>query len=342
MPTRDAPPPITAGQREARRPRPWRRARAFLASIVLATLAVGGAFADETPAAEKWRLSTDSHDDWCLIEHASGDVQIWFGADSSGAPFVTVDVRQDALDAFLWIDNADFEVAGERRSDAPDFAELALREEVAGFLRALGDGRVMRAGRRFVRLDGIADHLASRKLNACLFDVGWTSAHAPRVAAVQAGLRVLPGGVIHVSGAIDRLFAVELEAALARAGARPVVVLGNSEGGYLKHAARAARALRRASAWVIVDGECASACVSVMAGGAVRSLGVKGRLGVHRPILGEGKDAASGQAAVVEAADFYRAMGVSIELALIEASVPSEDMRWLTRLEARELGLVND
>lgn len=318
----------------AGRPR-WSRAAVWRLLVIVAALVAAA------PAtALSWREADRSDGGWCLVEHEDGDIQIWFGTYPDGAPLLTVDVRQELTSATLHVDDRSFAVHTRRREDDAAFLELEMVDDIEGFLRAAQGGFVLRAGARHANLHGLADALASDGLAQCLDDVGW-----PRTALPPAGPREGSGvlaGVIYVSGEIDRRLFSDLEMALRDAGDRPVVIVGDSPGGIVEYAERAARALRRASASVVVEGDCASACVSMASGGLVRMLGPNGRLGVHRTTFIGGADFETGQAAVAAAADFFREMGIDGEIALIGASVPSHTVRWLTRSEVRQLGLVTD
>jgi hypothetical protein len=91
-------------------------------------------------------------------------------------------------------------------------------------------------------------------------------------------------------------------------------------------------------------GVCYSACPFAYAGGASRHLAAGSALGVHRqanrvPVPDE---FAFEQLVHSQASVYLAAMGVDPELATMMTQVPNDQIRLLTREEARRLSLLTD
>ena len=105
------------------------------------------------------------------------------------------------------------------------------------------------------------------------------------------------------------------------------------------------RIVRRQQISASVSGDCASACVFAIAGPIARSY-YKARLGLHRPYF------TSASSTPTEAAQRVRKMNQSLRAyleemnvspALLDAmtAVPSDQIRWITPVEANRLGLLD-
>jgi hypothetical protein len=146
-----------------------------------------------------------------------------------------------------------------------------------------------------------------------------------------------------------------------------VAVFLNSNGGRVSEALRVAEYIRtrELATHLPARATCASACVLLFAGGAIRTADPTARIGVH---MGSGllneemiemlkrtyaKYGATGAAVVgaqfeqaaalstLKQVDFLLRTGVSLRLLRASANVDHLDIRWLTRAEAREFNIVN-
>lgn len=165
--------------------------------------------------------------------------------------------------------------------------------------------------------------------------------------------------VLRIQGEIRDSMIPEVRRAIARAQGDPLpagfIVLLDSGGGDGLAAAQIGRLLRAAQAHVFVIGRCASACTYIFMGGVVREA-PDGRLGVHRTRLTR-LDERTGQRTNidVERSDraarrlregtaqlraYLREMGILDGLYVMMESTPAESMRWLSRGEARSVGLI--
>ena len=122
---------------------------------------------------------------------------------------------------------------------------------------------------------------------------------------------------------------------------------------------------RQANTNLRANATCASACVLIFAGGAVRTSHQTARLGVHMGsgLLNDGaiqrirdvyaKHGPAGAAVIgsvyeqtaaistLKKVNFFLSAGVSLRLLQLAASVDHLDIRWLTFAEAKDFNLVN-
>ncbi len=111
-------------------------------------------------------------------------------------------------------------------------------------------------------------------------------------------------------------------------------VLLNSEGGRVAEALQLAQWIRQNNLATAVQGQCASACVLAFAGGVDRYVGPRARIGLHQFSAVEGGSFSGGQQVTAETAEFFEAMGIDNDLALLGAKTAAEEIRWLTPDEA--------
>ena len=160
---------------------------------------------------------------------------------------------------------------------------------------------------------------------------------------------------ILLDGYIDALAANRLGALVAKRGITEADVYFNSPGGSLIAGMEVGRLLRQrgydthvgkrtTDVHELIGGVCYSACPFAYAGGVRRYLEFDSVLGVHRaenrvPL----PDGSSFEKLVSQqATEYLLAMGVSPELFAIMSQVPHDEIRGLTRGEARRLMLVNE
>lgn len=166
---------------------------------------------------------------------------------------------------------------------------------------------------------------------------------------------VPPGdGVVQISGDIvsgreiqiaKQLHKAERAEDNVRFGQPPIVWL-DSLGGDVETAIKIGRLVRASHAATTIVGECASACVLIYAGGAVRHIGINGSLVIHRPYLaGMGTNNASDIKTQylrmrTEVTGYLKEMNVSSELFDLMQNIPPAEQRTLSESEAKALGLV--
>jgi hypothetical protein len=160
---------------------------------------------------------------------------------------------------------------------------------------------------------------------------------------------------ILLDGYIDAPAANRLGALVAQEGIREADVYFNSPGGSLIAGMEIGRLLRQrgydthvgkrtTDVHELVGGVCYSACPFAYAGGVRRYLELDSVLGVHRaenrvPL----PDGSSFEKLVSQqATEYLLAMGVSPELFAIMSQVPHDEIRGLTREEARRLMLLKE
>ena len=160
---------------------------------------------------------------------------------------------------------------------------------------------------------------------------------------------------ILLDGYIDALAANRLGALVAQERIAEADVYFNSPGGSLIAGMEIGRLLRQrgydthvgkrtTDVHELIGGVCYSACPFAYAGGVRRYLEFDSVLGVHRaenrvPL----PDGSSFEKLVSQqATEYLFAMGVSPELFAIMSQVPHDEIRGLTRGEARRLMLVNE
>ena len=134
-----------------------------------------------------------------------------------------------------------------------------------------------------------------------------------------------------------------------------LIILINSQGGDGMAAIEVGRLLRLANAHVFVTGKCASACVFILMGGVVRQA-PELAIGIHRARLTT-ISKQTGKRIEVNAEDnpktaailaegnrklrqYVKDMGMSDEFYSRMESTPVDKLRWLSRTEARELGII--
>ena len=134
-----------------------------------------------------------------------------------------------------------------------------------------------------------------------------------------------------------------------------MIVLINSQGGDGMAAIEVGRLLRLANAHVFVTGKCASACVFILMGGVVRQA-PELSIGIHRARLttisketgkrievnaaGNPKTAAILADGNRKLREYVKEMGMSEAFFAQMEATPVDKMRWLSRIEARELGII--
>jgi hypothetical protein len=160
---------------------------------------------------------------------------------------------------------------------------------------------------------------------------------------------------ILLDGYIDALAPTRLGALVAQQGITEADVYFNSPGGSLIAGMEIGRLLRQrgyaahvgkrtADVHELVGGVCYSACPFAYAGGVRRYLEFDSTLGVHRAenrVPLPGGDAFE-KLVSQQATEYLLAMGVSPELFTIMSQVQHDEIRGLTREEARRLMLVNE
>ena len=164
------------------------------------------------------------------------------------------------------------------------------------------------------------------------------------------------GWTIYLDGFIDAEAAPRLAEVIAQRQVSRATVYFNSPGGSLLAGMTLGRLLREHGYATDVGrrsadprarpgvGVCYSACPFAFAGGVSRHLAAGSVLGVHRaanrvPVPDE---LAFEQLVVSQASVYLAAMGVGPELATMMTQVPNDQVRLLTREEARRLNLVTD
>lgn len=147
---------------------------------------------------------------------------------------------------------------------------------------------------------------------------------------------------------------MQRRAGFADYGLQPVIAL-SSNGGLLSEAIKLGKLLREHRAWVIIprNATCASACIVILAGGVQRhafgDISPTGtRIGIHRASpsteVFAKNDAESAMAEygrlrqIVKS--YFEEMGISSSLYYAMFGVPSENVRWLTRVEANDFELI--
>ena len=146
---------------------------------------------------------------------------------------------------------------------------------------------------------------------------------------------------VHVSGEIDRGFADRTIARLRRNKAIGLII--DSPGGSVYEARKLGYYIRNNGLRVGVAGLCASACIDVLAGGVERYVTSGARLGIHQSKVPRRYSShEGGQLYVAESALYLREMGVDDAIALVAATVPKDEMRWISLADAFETRLVTD
>jgi len=176
-------------------------------------------------------------------------------------------------------------------------------------------------GDRQISLEGAVD--AWRRLLSCMGEAGTPSSSA---SVSDSGWLLVDG---HIGAGWAQKQIHRLVAAMPLQG-----VLLNSDGGRVAEALQLAQWIRQNKLATAVQEGCASACVLAFAGGVDRYLGPKARIGLHQFSAVEGGSFSGGQQVTAETADFFDAMGIDNDLALLAAKTASSEIRWLTHDEA--------
>lgn len=146
---------------------------------------------------------------------------------------------------------------------------------------------------------------------------------------------------VQVSGEIDKGFADRTIARLRQNKAIGLVI--ESPGGSVYEARKLGYYIRSNGLRVGVAGLCASACIDVLAGGVERYVTPTARLGIHQSKVPKRYSShEGGQLYVAESALYLREMGVDEAIALVAATVPKDEMRWISLSDAFETGLATD
>lgn len=151
--------------------------------------------------------------------------------------------------------------------------------------------------------------------------------------------------LIEINGPIDWTLVREVEAVLRKGGRFNAMQVGSSPGGDVEAAIALGRIVRAQQIGASISGDCASACVFAIAGPIYRSY-YKARLGLHRPYF------TSASSTPTEAAQRVKKMNGSLRAYLEEmnvspvlldamTAVPSDQIRWITPVEANRLGLLD-
>lgn len=164
---------------------------------------------------------------------------------------------------------------------------------------------------------------------------------------------------IQIKGGITPDLVPKIKEAIAKATGDPLpaglIVMLDSPGGDGLAAIEVGRLLRQAHAHIFVSGTCSSACVFIFMGGVVRQA-PDGALGIHRAritrIDNETKKrievdhtkSARASKKLEEGNQQIRAylqeMGILAQFSDAMDAVPPETMRWLSRKEGKDLGVI--
>lgn len=161
-------------------------------------------------------------------------------------------------------------------------------------------------------------------------------------AASASDITVMPsrgGVVVSVAGKIEHGDTDRLEAlldGLVRAGITVHAVALNSPGGYLIEGLAMADLVRERRMTTLAWDTCASACFVVYAAGAKKLATPMARLGVHTAY--EPGGTTSGKATRTMA-DACRRFGVPSSVLAKMAKTRAPDIAWITRREARAMGV---
>ena len=130
---------------------------------------------------------------------------------------------------------------------------------------------------------------------------------------------------VRVDGEIKDGFAVQVISELQTTRASGLII--NSPGGAVYEARKLGRYLRDNGLRVAVDRFCVSACIDVLAGGAVRLATSNARLGVHQSrVPSRFSSHEGGQIYMAETLRYLRAMGVDADVAIAAAYVPHDEV----------------
>jgi hypothetical protein len=116
----------------------------------------------------------------------------------------------------------------------------------------------------------------------------------------------------------------------------------SSLGGQVDEAVRGFNAIRKAGVKTVATGNCSSACTLLFLGGAERSVGVGGKIGVHQWSTEDGMtydfEAQLTSAMLLK---LITSVGVSEKFYIAGARTPASQMYYLTRSELTHWGVVS-
>lgn len=172
----------------------------------------------------------------------------------------------------------------------------------------------------------------------------------------KAGSRTV---TVQIKGGITPELVAKVREAVAQTSGDPLpaglIVLLDSPGGDGLAAIEIGRLLRQAHAHVFVSGKCSSACVFIFMGGVVRQA-KDGALGIHRARITRIDQSTKKRVDVdvnlnvvakqrlddgnQKIRQYVQEMGVLSQFSAAMDEVPPEKMRWLTRQEGKDLGII--
>lgn len=165
--------------------------------------------------------------------------------------------------------------------------------------------------------------------------------------------------IIDIRGPIEADIIAKVKDAVAKTTGDPLpaglVVFLDSPGGDGLAAIEIGRLLREAQAHIFVSGKCSSACVFIFMGGVVRQA-KDGALGIHRARITRIDKESKKRIDVDINLDpnakqkfdegnqrirqYVQDMGVLAQFSAAMNAVPSDKVRWLTRQEGKDLGII--
>lgn len=164
---------------------------------------------------------------------------------------------------------------------------------------------------------------------------------------------------LRIQGGITKELTAKVKDALQKVTGDPfpagLIVLLDSPGGDGIVAMEVGRLLREAHAHVFVTGKCSSACIFIFMGGVVRQA-PDGALGIHRARITR-IDPKTKKRVDVDVTlnptakqrldegnrlfrDYVQDMGILAQFSAAMDEIPSDNMRWLTRAESKNLGII--
>jgi hypothetical protein len=189
------------------------------------------------------------------------------------------------------------------------------------------------------RREGLAFRRAGERACAQVAEYTGVQSRLVKSRAVNTADSADIGGVwVRYEGDISTGLANKLATRLRREGAVGLII--NSPGGSVYEARKLGRYLRANGLYVVVDRVCASACIDILAGGVSRYITEKARIGLHQSSAPSDVGSHNtGQSYVAASALYLREMGVDPDIALAAASVPPNNMYWISTAEAIETRL---
>jgi ATP-dependent protease ClpP protease subunit len=190
-----------------------------------------------------------------------------------------------------------------------------------------------------------------------LLALGFISAKPAK--AQSAALERPSTMTLSIKGSITSDLLPKVRKAVSQLSGDPIpaglIVLLDSPGGDGLVAIEVGRLLRQANAHVFVTGKCASACVFIFMGGVVRQAADQA-LGIHRARLTRIDPKTKKRIDVDHQRDpkaqkrlrdsdeqirqYVQEMGILAQFSAAMNEVPPEKMRWLSRLEGKNLGVI--